>query len=440
MNHAPSADPKPSRPKVRWLLRGLLLVALAAGLAWFGHYRYWRQNLRRFEVVRPGVLYRSGQPSRRGMQNLVEDYGLKTILCLRREEPRLRLGMFFEIGEPGGGEEGEEAAALGVRYQRWPLGNEVYWPWLTGPQLEKFYRLFDDPSNFPVLIHCAEGRHRTGTFVALFRMEYDRWDAERALAEMYSFDFGPPRLIQEHNLRTYLPRPLPEPDDWAELRSGFRGVFPEGPPADYRELAGRLRAGKDRPDVQTALDAYLAAERPFALCLAEWLIDAPDDPLAPVAAEAAGRCFDRSEAELRDWAAAAALIADFGTPAQQQQLLALLEAEPGAGAVTPRYRAVVSGVTNRYRRNRIAYLRPLLDDHRRRPERAAANYRYADTAVARLTSILDQNFLDHAKQFDRPVWDRAAEAAQKWFTEHPERARPGPLGADAGNGSVRGGS
>ncbi len=64
--------------------------------------------------------------------------------------------------------------------------------WVSPWQFEEFYRLFDNPDNFPIAIHCVSGRHRTGTIAALFRLEYDRWSIDHVLSEMYSFSFGPP--------------------------------------------------------------------------------------------------------------------------------------------------------------------------------------------------------------------------------------------------------
>ena len=412
------------RRRLAWLVVILLLVVAGVGVGVYR--RYWRQNLRRFQVVRPAVLYRSGQPSERGLRYLVESHGVKTDLCLRRQEHRLRQGLLFTPSEPRGSFEGDYAAGLGIRYLRWPLGDEVYWPWLTPQQLEDFFRLMDDPANLPVVVHCAEGRHRTGTYAALFRLEYGRWDVERTLAEMHSFDFGPPVAIQEHNLRTYSPRPLPDARQLAELRGHFAAALPEELPRDYERLVLGLRQSEDRSKVRQLLEAYLKQERPFALCLARRLIDRPDDPVAPVAAEHAGRCLQRPKADETDWAAAAALIADFGTREQQADLLALLEAEPKTGPPSGRYGAVAAGVTNRYTPNRIAYLRPLLDDRRHRPEAAAAKYRYADTAVARLTSILNRRFLPDDGRIDPQAWDEAAEAARRWFADHPEAATPRP--------------
>jgi tyrosine-protein phosphatase SIW14 len=49
----------------------------------------------------------------------------------------------------------------------------------------------DDPANHPVLVHCTAGRDRTGAMCAVFRMEFDRWRPDDALAEMREFGFDP---------------------------------------------------------------------------------------------------------------------------------------------------------------------------------------------------------------------------------------------------------
>jgi protein tyrosine/serine phosphatase len=66
------------------------------------------------------------------------------------------------------------------------MGAEAFWPWFSPEQFEAFFELMDDPTNFPVAVHCIGGRHRTGTFVALYRLEYQRWNVEDAQREMYA--------------------------------------------------------------------------------------------------------------------------------------------------------------------------------------------------------------------------------------------------------------
>ena len=59
------------------------------------------------------------------------------------------------------------------------MGKEWCWPWFTPWQFDEFFKLLDDPANLPLAVHCMGGRHRTGTFSALYRLEYDGWPIER---------------------------------------------------------------------------------------------------------------------------------------------------------------------------------------------------------------------------------------------------------------------
>jgi tyrosine-protein phosphatase SIW14 len=56
--------------------------------------------------------------------------------------------------------------------------------------VEKMLRVFDDPKNYPILIHCKAGLHRTGCMAAIYRMEYQGWSPERAVEEMKDHGFG----------------------------------------------------------------------------------------------------------------------------------------------------------------------------------------------------------------------------------------------------------
>jgi len=50
--------------------------------------------------------------------------------------------------------------------------------------VRKFLEIMDDPNNYPVLIHCFAGSHRTGAYCAIYRMEYEHWSNEDAMDEM----------------------------------------------------------------------------------------------------------------------------------------------------------------------------------------------------------------------------------------------------------------
>ncbi len=53
----------------------------------------------------------------------------------------------------------------------------------------KFLGLVNDKENWPVYVHCAGGRHRTGAMTAVFRMTNQGWDVDRAYGEMKDYDF-----------------------------------------------------------------------------------------------------------------------------------------------------------------------------------------------------------------------------------------------------------
>jgi hypothetical protein len=395
----------------------VLALVLTGSLAYAG---FWRFHLKRFEVVSPGALYRSAQPTEFGLEHVVNWHGVRTVLCVRREDPRLHEGL-FDLDHPNGARESEFTADLGARHIHWPMGGEAFWPWVTPWQFEEFFELFDNPANLPVLVHCIGGRHRTGTIAALYRLEYDRWPHERALREMEQFDFGTLVPVQNHNLWTYFPRPVPNGAQWQALRRALAPACDD--PPTYAELVRRLRSAAPGSSAWQALHDYLRQQRPFALCLAQRIVDSPDHPLADWARGAAMETLLRSGGDPAETAMAAALIADFGTPGQQRALLRWIEDEQGGEPPTARYHALVCGVTNRYTVNRIPYLPPLLRDLRRRPDCA---YRYCDTAVARLSSITGAEFVVGHNPSPK-AWEHARTLAAQWLRDHPQAVEPRPL-------------
>ncbi len=420
------AQPKRRR---RWLV----WLAAAAVMSVLGYEGLWLYHAKRFQVVREGVFYRLGQPTELGLRHLVKHYGIKTVLSVQLYDFRLYRGI-YDPGGPSGMRESQCVRELGATPVQWPMGVEKSWPWLTPWQFEQFFPLIDDPDHLPVAVHCQGGRHRTGTLSALFRLEYDRWPVERALNEMYSFKFGPPIRLQEHNLRTYLPRPHPTAATWSELREHWQPILRVELP-DYEALVRQLRLY--RRQGSSAVADYLDQQRPFALPLAQRLIDAPSDPLAPRAAELASQCLERLDADRASWSAAAALIADFGSPEQQAGLLALLSDAAFEETSRERFDAVVAGVTNRYTPNRVPYLRPLLEKEACHLAEGAEQCRYCDTAVARLSSIIDRNLPDLVPALGIDAWNNGRQAARDWFHSHPEESRLSQLRPPSGQTVVQ---
>ena len=56
--------------------------------------------------------------------------------------------------------------------------------------LAALHRAFADPRRWPVLVHCAEGKDRTGYAIATYRIVEEQWDADSAIEEMFDFRYN----------------------------------------------------------------------------------------------------------------------------------------------------------------------------------------------------------------------------------------------------------
>lgn len=76
--------------------------------------------------------------------------------------------------------EGMAAQDYGLVYIYIPL------PSFFGPgdsDIDRILSIIADPQTRPILIHCLHGEDRTGMIVACYRIKFDGWTADRALAE-----------------------------------------------------------------------------------------------------------------------------------------------------------------------------------------------------------------------------------------------------------------
>ncbi len=51
-------------------------------------------------------------------------------------------------------------------------------------------KLSHDRDSWPVFVHCAEGKDRTGYCVAAYRMVFDSWPSVDAIEEMFDYRFN----------------------------------------------------------------------------------------------------------------------------------------------------------------------------------------------------------------------------------------------------------
>ena len=97
--------------------------------------------------------------------------GVKTVIDLRDEPASFAA---------------KSAADAGLRYINFPLSDTAY---PADDVANKFLSIITDESNWPVYVHCAGGRHRTGAMTAVYRMTIEGWDTAKAYEEMKQYDF-----------------------------------------------------------------------------------------------------------------------------------------------------------------------------------------------------------------------------------------------------------
>ncbi len=176
---------------------GILIIAgVLVGLP-VAFASYQKANHRNIRVVTPGVLYRSGQLSQAGLQRLIHDHGIRTVVSLR--------DTYVEGVSPPDAAEADFCRSLDIKHVR--ITPKSWWPEYDGPPpaeqgVTKFLTVMDDPTNFPVLLHCYAGTHRTGAMVSVYRMEYDRWTNSEALAELRGAGYR--NLDKETDVLSYL--------------------------------------------------------------------------------------------------------------------------------------------------------------------------------------------------------------------------------------------
>lgn len=117
-------------------------------------------------------LWRGAQPDAKGFLEL-EKAGVRTVVNLRHDHDDLSM-----------------LKGSGIRYLWLPMR-----AWRPNDEelvifLSTLRRIFADPKLWPVFIHCAEGRDRTGYSVAAFRIVEEGWTADDAIQEMFDFRFN----------------------------------------------------------------------------------------------------------------------------------------------------------------------------------------------------------------------------------------------------------
>lgn len=136
-------------------------------------------------------LYRGAQPPDSAWKPLAEK-GVKVVVDLRRDR---------ENGSHSAANEKRAVEAAGMRYVNIPMNG------FTGPDPKQVaLALAVLNSGETAFVHCRQGRDRTGTVIACYRMSHDRWSNERALEEANAYGLHWFEVGMKHFIETYSPK------------------------------------------------------------------------------------------------------------------------------------------------------------------------------------------------------------------------------------------
>ena len=200
-----------------------------------------------FAMVWRGV-YRSGFPTKKNLAFL-QQLGLRSILYLCPEEyPDSHVG-FLE-------EQGVQLLHFGV------TGNKEPFDEMSDDVVRAALRAVIDPANHPLLIHCNQGKHRTGCLVGCLR-RMQRWSLVAICDEYRRFAGSKARVVDQQFIER------------------FRC---EAPPASYP--APQLQSPQSQPQPTQPVPSLLAGAEAHA-CGCGGAAAAPSEASAQQAEETA---------------------------------------------------------------------------------------------------------------------------------------------------------
>ena len=168
-------------------------AVLAIVLVLVGKYVYDMNINHNFETITEGKVYKSGVIPPDELESYINKYHIKSVVDLRFP------GTGDEVNNPEipaelTAEKNTIEKIKGVNY--FNNGSDQ----VPKPEnLKTFFRIMDNPANYPVLIHCYHGVGRAELYSAIYRIEYEKFTNEearngvRTLVKWSSFDDGKPK-------------------------------------------------------------------------------------------------------------------------------------------------------------------------------------------------------------------------------------------------------
>lgn len=179
----------------------LIIAVIFIVLVGVGKYVYDMNINHNFETITEGKVYKSGVIPPNEIADYVKKYKIKSIIDLRFpgtgddvNNPEIPVELLQE----------KEAVAKisGVNY--FNNGSDQV---PAQKNLDMFFKIMDEPANYPVLIHCYHGVGRAEMYSAIYRIEYENMDRDEArtntrmITKWSSFDLGTPKGDYLHSYR-----------------------------------------------------------------------------------------------------------------------------------------------------------------------------------------------------------------------------------------------
>lgn len=142
-----------------------MLVAVFALVAATGWWLYWVRVQNRFTTITQGEVYQSSAMTADEMTELVNEFGIRTVVDLR----------FEDEAEENMAAERRVLADLGVTFLHLPSKQVP-----NDETVDRYLEYVADEEHRPILIHCKHGEGRSVLFAALYRIEFEGWSNQRA--------------------------------------------------------------------------------------------------------------------------------------------------------------------------------------------------------------------------------------------------------------------
>jgi protein tyrosine/serine phosphatase len=147
----------------------IVLLVVAAVVLLIEHF-----HIEDFNIVRPGILYTSGQPRGMDYTRLLYRYHIATIVNVRTASEHIERNWHNE--------EVVWVRNNGINYVELPFETANHFP--DAKTQERFLALMADNTNLPVLLHGSSDDERVAMLTAVWLIKAEGYNLEKTIAEV----------------------------------------------------------------------------------------------------------------------------------------------------------------------------------------------------------------------------------------------------------------